>query len=76
MFVLIDFALLFGILSLIFYILVITAILPAILGSLSYVFLIIGIVLFVAWFLLRIVGECSSGSYRYRMVEIIKILFK
>ena len=66
MFVLIDFALLFGILSLIFYILVITAILPATLGSLSYVFLIIAIVLFVAWFLLRIVGECSGGSYRYR----------
>lgn len=66
MFALIDLALLFGILSLIFYILIITAILPATLSGLSYIFLIVAIVLFVAWFLLRIVGECSGGSYRYR----------
>ena len=66
MFALIDLALLFGILSLIFYILIITAVLPATLGGLAYVFLIVAIVLFVAWFLLRIVGECSGGSYKYR----------
>jgi len=65
MFALIDLALLFGILSLIFYILIITAILPGTLGGLSYIFLIVAIVLFVAWFLLRIVGECSGGRYRY-----------
>ena len=66
MFALIDFALLFGILSLIFYILILAAILPATLDGLSYIFLIIAIVLFVAWFLLRIVGECSGGRYTYR----------
>lgn len=61
MFALIDLALLFGILSLIFYILIITAVLPVALTGLSYIFLIVAIVLFVAWFLLRIVGECSGG---------------
>lgn len=66
MFALIDLALLFGILSLIFYILIITAILPGTLGGLAYIFSIVAIVLVVIWVLLRILGECSGGSYRYR----------
>ena len=63
MFMLIDLTLLFGILSLIFYILVVVAILPATLTSLSYIFLIVAIVLFVTWFALRIVGTCANGRY-------------
>ena len=65
MFALIDLALLFGLVALILYILVVVAVLPATLGGLSYVFLVIAIVLFVVWLFLRVLGECSGGRYRY-----------
>ena len=66
MFILFDLFLFFGLLALIFYILILTAVLPASLGDLSYIFLIIAIVLFCVWVLFRFIGECSGGRYRMR----------
>lgn len=65
MFTLIDLVLLFALLSLLFYILIITAVLPASLTVLSYIFLVVAILLFVVWIFLRILGECTGGRYRY-----------
>lgn len=66
MFALIDLTLLFALLALVFYILAVTAILPASLGGLAYIFLVVAIVMFIVWVLFRLVGECSGRSYRFR----------
>ena len=66
MFVLIDLALLSGLLALLFYIIVVT-VLPVSLYGLSYILLIVSIVLICAWVMFRCIFEFSEGSYRWRL---------
>ncbi len=54
-FALIDVALLLGLLSLIFYILIAVQVFPSSLSGLSYTLLIIAIILFIVWIVLRFV---------------------
>ena len=66
MFVLIDLALLSGLLALLFYIIVVT-VLPVSLYGLSYILLIVSIVLICVWVMFRCIFEFSDGSYRWRL---------
>jgi len=57
MFVLLDLAILFAILALIFWILSVCGVFP--LGAIAYVLLVVAIVLFIIWLIFRILGGRS-----------------
>ena len=72
----IDIALFVSVVALILYILVMTHVIPVMIGSLdvyrfSYILLIVAIVLFVLWVILRFCEFCCSCFGRRRVVETV-----